>query len=317
MKLRPCPKCQRHCRAEETACPFCTASLPQVHGERAALGHLSRSALVAIATTGAASALAGAGCSDSGTSNEGTTDAGFAGSLEDARLDVRAADAYGGPPLRTTCTPPASTPPYEPATPAPPPADWGRDVCTNAALQGFVDACLGSAATLAACTQWRQSNATCATCLVTPEATSPRTMFTTSATVTPNDANPLGLPTKWVADTVGACLDHFAIGCGEKYFTLKSCVDAACNDETNCRTASAAELDTCQDDAIGGGSGVCGAPALVALGTNGACRGAFPVDGGTAPSGQDCFSQAGEDTSTDAGRRAFFVRIGGYFCGRP
>jgi hypothetical protein len=286
------------------------------------LGHLSRSALVAIAATGVASALGGAGCSQeaaSGGADAEPFDAGRDVTRSDAYggapPDVRTADAYGGAP--SFCDPPAVTPRFDAVPPAPPTAPWGAGACTSTALEGFVDACVGAAASLVNCTQWRQANPACATCLVSPEGTSPRTMFTSSPSVTAADDNALALPGTWVRDTIGACLNHFAAGCGESYFTFANCLGAACDDEANCRGATGAQIDACQDEAIGGGQGVCGAPAIAALGSNGKCRGVFPEDAGAQLTGRACFARPAEDTTTEAGVRAFFVRVGGYFCGSP
>lgn len=73
--LNPCPSCNRHVRAEETACPFCAAALPS----RASLpervlprGRLSRAALIAAGAT-----LAGLSACSSSTS--GGNDAGTGG----------------------------------------------------------------------------------------------------------------------------------------------------------------------------------------------------------------------------------------------
>lgn len=61
--LAPCVSCQRHVRVTEPACPFCGAALPEDFAGRAVPGttaRLSRAALVAFATLGAA-----AGCGSS------------------------------------------------------------------------------------------------------------------------------------------------------------------------------------------------------------------------------------------------------------
>jgi len=92
--LNPCPSCNRHVRADETACPFCAAALPS----RASLpervlprGRLSRAALIAAGATlaglsacssstsgsdaGTGGTTAAAGSSGGGTSGGGTNGA--------------------------------------------------------------------------------------------------------------------------------------------------------------------------------------------------------------------------------------------------
>jgi hypothetical protein len=142
-------------------------------------------------------------------------------------------------------------------------------------------------------------------------------MFTTGALVSPSDANPLALPERWSRDTVITCLARFSTTCAESYATVLNCLAAACSDGPQCVGATRGAIDTCEADAIGGGQGVCGAPARASFGAGGACADFLAVEAGVAPSVESCFAQPTEATDTDDGLRAYFVRVGGYFCGAP
>jgi hypothetical protein len=104
--LHPCPACDRHIRAGETVCPFCSATVPDGFGASACapvlLGaeRLSRAALVCLAAGAMAVACSKASSSASEASGNGGSAATEAASAptESARpsRDMRVA-VYGGP----------------------------------------------------------------------------------------------------------------------------------------------------------------------------------------------------------------------------
>ncbi len=268
----------------------------------------------------AVAALLSVGCSSSSdsttpaTADAGKTDSGV------ARPDAGTTPSADSGAPAATCEAPSTTPTFETPATLPPAAAWGQNKCQDATVQGFLDACLtGANASKAACDTWKAANANCAACLLTPKNAAAVGPFLTDPAVTADDQNPPGLVNDGFLSSITACLNHFKAGCGEKYFAFSNCLGAACDTDGNCKNASDADLDTCQEDAIGGGQGVCGQVAIAALGQNGACRGVFPQDAGTAPTGELCFSKGaagGEDTSTDAGLVAFFKRFALQFCGQ-
>ncbi len=64
-KFIPCPACARHVKQGDSKCPFCGVEVPRENGppSRAAVGQLSRSALLAVSAMGAA--VASTECSSS------------------------------------------------------------------------------------------------------------------------------------------------------------------------------------------------------------------------------------------------------------
>lgn len=268
----------------------------------------------------AVAALLSVGCSSSSsTTTTTTTDAGTKADSGTVRPDSGATTptADAGAPA-ATCTPPDTTPTFETPAALPATAAFAQGKCTSATVGGFLDACLfGANATKATCDSWKQANANCSTCLLTAKNAAAIGPFVTDPAVTPDDSNPPGLLADGFLSTIQGCLNHFKAGCGEKYFGFANCLDAACDGQGNCKNASDADQEACTDDAIGGGQGVCGAAAIAALGTNGACKNVF-TDAGAALNGEACFSKGaagGEDTSTDAGLIAYFTRLGLMYCG--
>ena len=258
-------------------------------------------------TTTATVAATDAG-KDTGVKTDGATTPGTDGGAP--RVDA------GGTPT-ATCEPPDTTPTFSTPAALPPTATWAQGKCTAATVAGFLEACLtGAAATKATCDSWKAANANCSSCLVTPKNAAAIGPFVTDPAITADDSNPPGLVNDGFLSSLQGCMSHFKAGCGESYFGFANCLDAACNDKTNCKNASKADLDTCQTDAIGQGQGVCGTVANAALGTSGKCKGVFNTDAGI--DGGSCFSKGvagGEDTTTDAGLVAFFTRIGMMYCG--
>lgn len=56
-ELHPCPECNRHIRATETACPFCAAAITHAPiARRLPIGRLTRAAVFASALAGTAAA---------------------------------------------------------------------------------------------------------------------------------------------------------------------------------------------------------------------------------------------------------------------
>jgi hypothetical protein len=262
----------------------------------------------------AVAALLSVGCSSSSSSTTTTTDAGRpdSGAVRPDAGSVPSTDA-GAP--AATCEPPAATPNFETPAALPPTAAWGQNKCTDATIQGMLTACLGENATKAACDSWKAANAACGACLLTPKNGTAIGPFITDPTATADDQNPPGIDQDWVQGLLMGCMNHFRAGCGESYFGFVNCLDASCNDQGNCKNASDAAVDACQEDAIGGGQGVCGQAAIAALGQNGKCRGVFPQDAGNTVTGEKCFAQSSEDTSTPAGIDAFLKRVALYYCG--
>lgn len=266
----------------------------------------------------AVAALLSVGCSSSTSTSTtpATTDAGKADSgsvvLADSGTSTPSADA-GAP--AAVCAPPDTTPTFSTPSALPATAAWAKGVCQSATVGAFVTACLGSTATKALCDSWKSANASCSSCLLTANNAAAIGPFVTDPSITADDNNPPGLVQDGFLGSIQGCLNHFKAGCGEKYFGFANCLNAACNDKTNCKNASQADQDTCTEDAIGGGQGVCGDVAIAALGTNGACKGVFPQDAGSAITGEACFAASSEDTSTEAGISAYFTRLGMMYCG--
>ena len=266
----------------------------------------------------AVAALLSVGCSSSTSTTATTTDAGNADSGTDAgKADSGVVRADSGTSTPTadagapaaTCTPPDtatfSTPSALPAT-----APWATGACQTATVDGFVTACLSSTATKALCDSWKSANASCSSCLLTAKNAAAVGPFLVDPSITADDTNPPGLVRDGFLGSIQGCINHFKAGCGEKYVGFSNCLDAACDDKTNCKNASEADMDSCTTDAIGNGQGACGAVAGPILATNGACYGVFhPQDAGAALTGISCFSTASEDTS------AFFTRFGMMYCG--
>lgn len=259
----------------------------------------------------AVAALLSVGCSSSSetTTTTTTTDA---GTVRPDSGTVPSADA-GAP--AATCEPPVTAPTFDTPAAMPPTAAWGTGACTGATVQSMLDACLGANSTKATCDSWKASNAACGACLLTPKNGAAIGPFVTDPAITADDSNPPGIDEDWVQGLLMGCMNHFKAGCGESYFGFANCLDAACNDQGNCKNASKADVDTCQEDAIGGGQGVCGQVALAALGQNGKCKGVFPQDAGAAVTGAQCFAQDSEDTSSQAGIDQFLKRVALYYCG--
>lgn len=59
MEMRPCERCRRHVRVDETACPFCSATVTVVRLPDVVVGRVSRSEWLAIVATLGAGALIG------------------------------------------------------------------------------------------------------------------------------------------------------------------------------------------------------------------------------------------------------------------
>ena len=257
----------------------------------------------------AVAALLSVGCSSSTSTTATTTDAGKADSgvvRVDSGTATPTADAGAA---AATCAPPDTTPTFSTPSALPATAAWATGACQTATVGAFVTACLSDTATKALCDSWKSANASCSSCLLTAKNAAAVGPFLVDPSITADDTNPPGLVQDRFLGSIQGCLNHFKAGCGEKYFGFSNCLSAACDDKTNCKNASAADQDTCTEDAIGGGQGVCGDAAIAALGTNGACKGVFPQDAGAALTGESCFAAASEDTS------AFFTRFGMMYCG--
>jgi len=247
--------------------------------------------------------------------------------VDSGRLDSGAPAVDSGAPVADAgprvCAPPATTPAFTPGIAWPAAANWNQNRCTAATVQGFLDACLGVNSTLATCNAWRSANANCSACLLTSRTAATVGPFLTSTAVTPANDNPPGLDPEWVQGMLSSCMNHFRAGCGPAYFSFSNCLGAACNTTAagNCATATSAQVELCEDNAIGTSlaPGACWNVGLAALNpTTGTCRGVFPADAGTAVSGNDCFARGaarGEDTTTQAGVDAFLKRVALYFCG--
>jgi len=131
-------------------------------------------------------------------------------------------------------------PTYHPAT-----GPW-LGACTPAAIHDFDDACLGTAATTDTCNAFRQANASCVACILSPESA--------------KKYGPLVDHVTFVTANVAGCIeleDPAAIACARAVQFLDGCELAAC--EANCAVHDAASLagyETCAGAADSGGCGV-------------------------------------------------------------
>jgi hypothetical protein len=111
LHLSPCPKCERHVRVSEEACPFCGAALEEAFRGRAAPRaprvRMGRAALYAFGTSAMTMAAACGGAEISPDAGPPIVDAAYGGPPVDGGGDARAGDAdfdamgeptYGGPP---------------------------------------------------------------------------------------------------------------------------------------------------------------------------------------------------------------------------
>lgn len=123
--LVPCTECRRHVRADDAACPFCGAAIPEGAAARAvpaARGRLDRVAFFTFATTIAAAACSSGGAGsidDAGAARDGTAkDDGAArddsGVVKD---DGGMQAAYGISPIDSGgAQPPYGVPPFDAGT---------------------------------------------------------------------------------------------------------------------------------------------------------------------------------------------------------
>jgi hypothetical protein len=114
-------------------------------------------------------------------------------------------------------------PTYHPAT-----GPW-LGVCSSTAILDFDDACLGTAATTDRCNAFRQSNAACIACILSPESA--------------KSYGPLIDHVTFVTANVAGCFeleDPSSLSCAKAVQALDGCELAAC--EVNCAVHDAASL---------------------------------------------------------------------------
>jgi hypothetical protein len=100
--LAPCPACNRHVATDATACPFCSAALPDSFAQEGACrrpqGRMSRAAKIA---AGATLMAAAASCGGSAYGTSYVPDSGVdRGSMDDGSSDGSAVALYGAAPAR-------------------------------------------------------------------------------------------------------------------------------------------------------------------------------------------------------------------------
>ena len=159
----------------------------------------------------------------------------------------------------------------------------GACVATTAStdpIHDFYDACLGSAATATACDQFRQDNAACVACILTPSSAphyGPLIDFTTYVT-----ANVAGCIE--VAPKAAGVADPDALACAESVQALMGCEVAACG--ANCAVHDSASLASYQACASASEAAGCAPWATAASCADGeqdagglasACLGSFPA----------------------------------------
>lgn len=210
------------------------------------------------------------------------------------------------------CAPPASTPSF-PTLAVPGSAAFQQGACTSVQAAAFFDACLASGAQGAACGAWLSANTACRACLVTNEVGTSYGPLVVRSSLVDATQNPLGLSDSSVSLGVASCLERVASGCGVAYFRHEACLEASCDSNTACSMAAAAAVEGCR---LSARSSVCaGAYAAAFSAGSGACDGVVSLSAGSLP-GDSCLPTAAERaTLTDAGFRAFFLRVASKFCG--
>jgi hypothetical protein len=102
--LVPCPACNRHVATDETACPFCSAALPdsiRCQTRKPLRGRLSRAGLLAAGTT-----LIGIGSCAAAYGGGPPPDAGSDTGADTSTMDGSAVALYGAVPAPLEQAPP-------------------------------------------------------------------------------------------------------------------------------------------------------------------------------------------------------------------
>ena len=243
----------------------------------------------------------------------GDSEVALQGSPVDAgtpRVDA-AADAQAPDAAAPACSPLASVSSLPTSTSFGLANPFAANVCNAASARAFYAACLGANASATACVAWRNANAACASCMVTPKNGTRVGPFHSDPTVPASDTNPASLVADWGRALVATCLNGFVPGCGEPALDLQSCQVAACDGRSGCVGVAPAVLDACRVAATGASS-ACRAPYLT---REAACTGVFTAVDGGAPRGNTCFPLATEDQATPSGIEAYFERVALLFCG--
>jgi hypothetical protein len=210
------------------------------------------------------------------------------------------------------CAPPSASPSFSATQPIPGPAPFAAQACASAQIGAFVDACFVASASATSCEAWRQANATCRACLVTPETSAAYGPFVSRAAFVDAASNPLGISEASVRLGVQACLDHFRAGCGATFFDHEACLAASCDGTAGCVGATDSALATCR---AGATSGSCAATyAAVFAPASGACVGVLST-GTTSFPGDACLPSAAEEAAGESGQRAYLARLATAFCG--
>ncbi len=227
-------------------------------------------------------------------------------SAVDAARDAASPDARPG-----TCSPPTTLADLATTTSFGLAAPFGQNVCTTSGVRAFYSACLGSNASSSGCTAWRNANASCSSCLLTPRGSTRVGPFHTDSSQPPSNENPASLVADWSRAIVATCVNGFAAGCGEPALDLDSCLGRACAPAGNCAGEPPTVVAACRERA-GEASFACRAPLLT---REAACPGVFgPRDGG-ARGGETCFPTANEDLATPSGAEGYLTRLALVFCG--
>jgi hypothetical protein len=179
---------------------------------------------------------------------------------------------------------PASLATYQP-TYHPASGPW-LGACSAGAIHDFDDACLGTAATTDGCNAFRQTNAACVACILSPESA--------------KKYGPLVDHGTFVTANVAGCIeleDPGALACAKAVQALDGCELAAC--EVNCAVHDATSLggyEACASQAESGGCNV--------YSTAAACGLSLPD---AAPTAAVCLADF----------QSFYDAVVPFFCGPP
>jgi hypothetical protein len=134
--LVPCPRCERHVRTDESACPFCSAALPSNLAARAIPGATQRLSRAAAFLFGASLTVAGCGSeistgAGSGGGSDPTGSSSDSSAASGGMTDAGPDDDGGNVPLYGDPTPIDGGPDDDGGGMAeygtPPPVDAGKD----------------------------------------------------------------------------------------------------------------------------------------------------------------------------------------------
>jgi hypothetical protein len=221
-----------------------------------------------------------AGSGDGGGGSGGSSSSGGSGGSSGS---TSSSSGGGGVGDAGACAP-ASLATYQP-TYHPASGPW-LGACSTSDIHAFDDACLGTTASTDSCNAFRQANADCVACILSPESD--------------KKYGPLVDHVTFVTANVAGCFeleDPTALACAKAVQALDGCELAAC--ETNCAVHDATSLasyETCASEAETGGCG--------AYSTAAACGLTVPD---AAPAAAVCLADF----------QTFYDAVVPFFCGPP